>query len=63
MEKQPPTADDGPEESVTSTEFEKFLAERAAAADSLPSIPSQTGSTPRQKSSSKKKEEDGLLAL
>lgn len=57
--------EDGPEESLTSKEFDRFLAERAAAADSLPTITSQTGSstaTPRPKKPSKK-EEDSLMAL
>lgn len=54
----------GPEESLTSKEFEKFLAERAAVADNLPSISSQVGSG-TAKSTTKKKsdEDDGLLAL
>lgn len=54
----------GPEESLTSKEFEKFLAERAAVADNLPSISSQVGSG-TGKSTNKKKsdEDDGLLAL
>lgn len=57
----------GPEESLTSKEFEKFLAERAAVADNLPTISSQVGgvgSGSTAKSTKKKSdEEDGLLAL
>lgn len=54
----------GPEESLTSKEFEKFLAERAAVADNLPSISSQVGSGTSTKSTKKKSDEDdGLLAL
>jgi len=45
----------GPEESLTSKEFDKFLAERAAAAENLPSVP---GGTPRKK----KAEEPDLLS-
>uniref|UniRef100_A0A1L8DW12 Putative cytosolic sorting protein gga2/tom1 n=1 Tax=Nyssomyia neivai TaxID=330878 RepID=A0A1L8DW12_9DIPT len=59
---------------MTSKEFDRFLAERVAAAENLPSIPSQTGavgaaatngsttaSTTRQNKS--RKDEDGLIAL
>lgn len=57
----------GPEESLTSKEFEKFLAERAAVADNLPSISSQIGGgggPPNSASKGgKKKDDDGLLAL
>lgn len=57
----------GPEESLTSKEFEKFLAERAAVADNLPSISSQIGGGGGPNSASnkgsKKKDDDGLLAL
>ncbi|XP_055603080.1 target of Myb1 membrane trafficking protein isoform X2 [Uranotaenia lowii] len=63
----------GLEESLTSKEFEKFLAERAAVADNLPTISSQigsgagTGGQQQQqsgaKSDRKKKDDDGLLAL
>lgn len=49
---------DGPEESLTSTEFDKFLAERAAAAENLPSVPNSSG-TPRKK---KEEEKRDLLA-
>lgn len=58
----------GPEDSLTSTEFDRFLAERAAAAENLPTISSQTGSantntgTPRNKASTKK-EAESLLSL
>lgn len=52
------------EESVTSSDFERFLAERAAAAESLPTVMATTGSTNPStlKKDTKKKEED-LLAL
>jgi hypothetical protein len=55
----------GGEESLTSKEFEKFLAERAAVADTLPTISSQIGDTSQDGSRKKKKEkeEEGLLAL
>lgn len=59
----------GPEESLTSKEFEKFLAERAAVADNLPSISSQIGSggpssnTNASKDRKKKDDDDGLMAL
>uniref|UniRef100_U5EP22 Putative cytosolic sorting protein gga2/tom1 n=1 Tax=Corethrella appendiculata TaxID=1370023 RepID=U5EP22_9DIPT len=63
-------AETGPEESLTSNEFEKFLAERAAVADNLPTITGQigseqsaTGSTPSKSHKKKDKEEEGLLAL
>lgn len=54
----------GVEEAVTSSDFERFLAERAAAADSLPTVTATTGSTNPStlKKDTKKKEED-LLAL
>lgn len=61
-----PNEEDGPEESLTSKEFDRFLAERAAAADTLPTITSQAGATtaatpsPRAKA---KKEEESLMAL
>ncbi|XP_053683499.1 target of Myb1 membrane trafficking protein isoform X2 [Sabethes cyaneus] len=55
----------GAEESLTSKEFEKFLAERAAVADNLPSISSQIGSgnTNATKDRKKKDDDEGLLAL
>ena len=54
----------GGEESLTSKEFEKFLAERAAVAETLPTISSQIGDTSRDgKKKKKDKEEEGLLAL
>lgn len=46
------------EESLTSKEFEKFLAERAAAADAIPSIGSNRTS---EEARSKKKQEEPLL--
>ncbi|XP_055625025.1 target of Myb1 membrane trafficking protein isoform X2 [Toxorhynchites rutilus septentrionalis] len=64
------TGNGGPEESLTSKEFEKFLAERAAVADNLPTITSQIGgsgggpgSTNASKDRKKKEEDEGLLAL
>lgn len=57
----------GPEDSLTSTEFERFLAERAAAADNLPNIASSgssdanTNSQAPKKNSTSKKAEDGSL--
>lgn len=56
----------GPEESLTSKEFEKFLAERAAVADNLPSISSQIGGggpNSASKGGKKKDNDEGLLAL
>lgn len=53
-----------PEDSLTSTEFERFLAERAAAADNLPNISNAseaTSKTTPKKSSTSKKTEDSLL--
>lgn len=56
--------DKGPEDSLTSTEFERFLAERAAAADNLPTIgnthDASSNVTPK-KSTTSKKTEDSLL--
>ncbi|CAG5897723.1 unnamed protein product, partial [Menidia menidia] len=58
---------DGPEEGVTSEEFDKFLEDRAKAADSLPSPPGTTPAHPaRAPSGSHKKAgwtEDALFAL
>lgn len=45
------------EEFLTSKEFDKFLAERAAVADTLPNISNRTNDDPR----SKKKQEEPLL--
>jgi hypothetical protein len=62
----PPNEEDGPEESLTSKEFEKFLAERALAADNLPTISTQTGTTNNSSDTQrhkKKEDETGLLAL
>lgn len=42
-------ADGGPEESLTSKEFEKFLAERAAVAENLPTIDGNNAGTPQKK--------------
>lgn len=52
-----PNPNDG-EESLTSKEFDKFLAERAAVADTLPNISNRTSS---DESRSKKKQEEPLL--
>ncbi|KAL5293404.1 TOM1L2 family protein [Megaselia abdita] len=58
----------GGEETVTSTEFDKFLAERAAAADNLPTL-SDGGNNQQQPTSAAskptkpKKDEENLLAL
>ncbi|XP_031617890.1 TOM1-like protein 2 isoform X2 [Contarinia nasturtii] len=52
----------GPEDSLTSTEFERFLAERAAAADNLPNIANNdSNSQAPKKNSTSKKAEDSLL--
>ncbi|XP_049296056.1 TOM1-like protein 2 isoform X2 [Anopheles funestus] len=57
----------GAEESLTSKEFEKFLAERAAVAETLPTISSNSSSnSPATTAKDRKKksdETDGLLAL
>ncbi|XP_050076210.1 TOM1-like protein 2 [Anopheles maculipalpis] len=55
----------GTEESLTSKEFEKFLAERAAVAETLPTISSSSNSPATTAKDRKKKsdETDGLLAL
>jgi hypothetical protein len=45
------------DESLTSKEFDKFLAERAAVADTLPNITNRTSEDAR----SKKKQEEPLL--
>lgn len=45
------------EDSLTSKEFDKFLAERAAVADTLPTISTRANDDPR----SKKKQEEPLL--
>lgn len=59
--KQGPTAEgEGPEESLTSTEFDKFLAERAAVADNLPSVGGTSSGTPKKKNT--KAEEADLLS-
>ncbi|XP_029445986.1 target of Myb protein 1 isoform X2 [Rhinatrema bivittatum] len=54
-------------EGVTSEEFDKFLEERAKAADKLPTLPSppteQPGRTPNASRSKQEKEEDSLFAL
>ncbi|XP_030063908.1 target of Myb1 membrane trafficking protein isoform X2 [Microcaecilia unicolor] len=54
-------------EGVTSEEFDKFLEERAKAADRLPNLPSppaeQPGPSPNASRSKREKEEDPLFAL
>nr|CAD7437498.1 unnamed protein product [Timema bartmani] len=45
LEEKPTSASGGPEESLTSSEFERFLAERAAAAEALPTV-TQLGNLP-----------------
>ncbi|XP_046660274.1 TOM1-like protein 2 isoform X3 [Homalodisca vitripennis] len=50
-----------PQESLTSSEFERFLAERAAAAEALP--PSTNTSTPRHRRPNKESEDSSLFAL
>ncbi|XP_069125320.1 TOM1-like protein 2 isoform X2 [Argopecten irradians] len=57
-----------PQESITSSEFDEFLAERAAAADTLPSISAQTGQQPRSANRNrqlkhKDEDENPLFAL
>lgn len=52
-----PQKDDGTEETLTSTEFDKFLAERAAAAENLPTVSTnQSGG-----GDSKKKDDKNVL--
>ncbi|KAM4722548.1 target of Myb1 membrane trafficking protein [Rhinophrynus dorsalis] len=54
------------EDGVTSEEFDKFLEERAKAADRIPALPSPPKEAPRAASSAgrnKKEEEDALFAL
>ncbi|XP_053672133.1 TOM1-like protein 2 [Anopheles nili] len=53
----------GAEESLTSKEFEKFLAERAAVAETLPTINTTSGSAPGKDKKKKSDESEGLLAL
>ncbi|XP_076272763.1 TOM1-like protein 2 isoform X2 [Rhynchophorus ferrugineus] len=54
----------GAEESVTSSDFERFLAERAAAAESLPTVTAATGPTnPNTLKKDPPKKEEDLLAL
>lgn len=48
-----------PEESLTSSEFEKFLAERAAAAEALPSPAEDNSPSPTSKGQNK----DRMFAL
>ena len=57
---------EGLEETVTSSEFDKFLEERAAAAENLPTIQASNSSDnsqrqPLDKNKTKKTEEDLLL--
>lgn len=66
-----PTANaGGQEESLTSTEFERFLAERAAAAENLPTIPAAAATTgpvtstrPLHRQLDKEETESSLFAL
>lgn len=56
--------DDGTEETLTSTEFDKFLAERAAAAESLPTVTTnQNGSGDDNDTSRQKKKDDKSLLI
>ncbi|KAL0822362.1 hypothetical protein ABMA28_004456 [Loxostege sticticalis] len=52
----------GAQESVTSSDFDKFLAERAAAAESLPAAQTTPAQTPRHRQI-KKEEQDSMFAL
>lgn len=52
----------GTEDSVTSTEFERFLAERAAAAESLPTTTATVANTSTTQSA-KKDSKDNMFAL
>ncbi|XP_055689318.1 TOM1-like protein 2 isoform X2 [Lutzomyia longipalpis] len=76
LENDQPTSDNKPR--MTSKEFDRFLAERVAAAENLPSIPSQTGAVgstaaatngatastaPTTRHNKSRKDEDGLIAL
>lgn len=51
----------GAEESVTSSEFDRFLAERAAAADSLPSVTTTTNTSTNKSINSKDEKQIQLL--
>ncbi|RZB89892.1 TOM1-like protein 2, partial [Asbolus verrucosus] len=54
----------GGEESVTSSEFERFLAERAAAAEQLPTVTGSTNNTTNTRATAATKDEkEGLFAL
>ncbi|CAH0729932.1 unnamed protein product, partial [Brenthis ino] len=54
----------GTQESVTSSDFDKFLAERAAAADSLPAAPASAAApAPAPRARQIKKDEDTMFAL
>ncbi|XP_034831121.1 TOM1-like protein 2 isoform X1 [Maniola hyperantus] len=64
QEKQAASEANGAQESVTSSDFDKFLAERAAAAENLPNANenrAQNSSTPRHRQI--KKDEDTMFAL
>jgi hypothetical protein len=52
----------GGEESVTSSEFERFLAERAAAAEQLPTVTGSTNDATRSRNTPAK-DEKSLFAL
>jgi hypothetical protein len=55
-------AQTGGEESVTSSEFERFLAERAAAAEQLPTVTGSTNDATRSRNTPAK-DEKSLFAL
>ena len=52
-----------PQESLTSSEFDRFLAERAAAAEATPSTNTIEQSTPRHRRPNKDSEDASLFAL
>ncbi|KAK3885467.1 hypothetical protein Pcinc_010325 [Petrolisthes cinctipes] len=53
---------EGPrEETISSSEFDRFLAERAAAADTLPTIPAATGSSGQQQRTMSRDEKDNQM--
>nr|XP_045604218.1 TOM1-like protein 2 isoform X4 [Procambarus clarkii] len=52
------------EETISSSEFDRFLAERAAAADALPTITAATGSSgPRQRTMARDEKDNQMFAL
>lgn len=59
-------SENGAQESVTSRDFDQFLAERAAAAESLPNAGENKGQTPQQTPRHrqiKKEDPDSMFAL